>query len=518
MNKFLKKAEGFVASRGFSAGVVTAMVVAIVIVANIIIYAITSLFGLSLSSPIKRDYTHISEGTEKLLAPAEEKGDKVTITFCMSREELEVHDTGKYVLATAEAFDEKYEFIELRFINLLTQMDENGALVKNLADYKTDMRGNPTELRTHSVIFEHEGGNYRVLTDAYSPAGFSGFYTLDASGVAYAYSGEEVIASMVSWVLQRNDERKTVYFTENHGETVDATFGNLLTAAGYYIDTVNLRTVGKVPEDAAFLVISNPITDFERAAEGSGVYTELECLEDYLRTGNGGRGGKLYVSIDPYADRLDNLEELLAKFGVKLAGREGEFGYSRELVVDPSESRATDGMSFNAYYGEGETSKRVIARFADYNTGKLLMSQVSRLELDSSKGAEALLLSSGTSRVICEGETVDKAGGYAVAAYSERAEGSGAVSEIFVVPSILMTNSDILLSGGYSNRNYVYALLDEIFEADTALYGAKSIVYQSGAVENLTQRAARIYTVILLAIPTVIGAVGAAVVIRRKRR
>lgn len=518
MNKFLKKAEGFVASRGFSAGVVTAVVVAIVIVANIIIYSITSLFGLSLSSPVKRDYSHISEGTEKLLAPMEEKGDKVTITFCMSREDLEVHVTGKYVLATADAFDKKYDFIELRFINLLTQMDEDGKLVKNLADYKTDMRGQPTELRTHSVIFEHEGGNYRVLTDLYSSAGFSDFFTIDSTGTAYAYSGEEVIAAMTSWVCKRNDERKTVYFTENHGETVDATFGSLLTSAGYYIDTVNLRTVGKVPEDAAFLVISNPTTDFERAAEGSGVYTELECLEEYLKSGNGGRGGKLYVSIDPYADRLDNLEEFLDGFGIGLAGREGEFGYSRELVIDPAESRATDGMSFNAYYGSGEVSNRVISKFADANTGKLLMSQVSRLELDSARGAEALLVSSPTSRAICEGETLDKEGGYAVAAYSSRSEGDGAVSEIFVVPSVLMTNSDILLSGGYSNRNYVYALLDEIFEADTAIYGAKSIVYQSGAVENLTQRAARIYTVILLAIPAIIAAAGAFVVIRRKRR
>lgn len=538
MNKFLKKAEGFVTSRGFSAGVVTAVVIALVIVANIIIYTLTSLFSLSLSSPIKRDYG-ITGVTDGIFAAAEEKSDKeqVTITFCMAESDLEVHTTGKYVLATARAYANRYSFVKLRFVNLLTQMDENGVFVDDLEKYKTstpscdmhadanndaacDECGEPTELRTHSVIFEHTGGNFRVLTDAYSTAGFANFFTLDSQGSLYAYSGEEIIGAMISWVLQRNDQRKTVYFTENHGETVDVTFGNLLTAAGYYIDTVNLRTVNPEEDlkDAAFIVISNPTTDFGRAAEGSGIHSELERLETYLKKGNDGKGGKLYVSIDAYSDKLENLEAFLEGYGISLAGGEGKYGYSRELVVDPAESRATDGTSFNARFADGATSNKVVAKFAAYNTGKVLMSQVSRLKLDPSRGAEAMLLSSSTSRTVRDGAVTDTAGEYAVAAYSSRSEGGEATSEVFVVPSVLMTNSDILLSSGYSNRNYIYALLDEIYDADTAIYGARSIVYNSGAVENLTQRTATVYTVILIAIPVALAAVGAVVVIRRKRR
>ena len=71
MNKFLKKAEGFVTSRGFSAGVVTALVIALVIVANVIIYTLTSLFNLSLTAPIERDYG-ISGVTDEMFAAAED--------------------------------------------------------------------------------------------------------------------------------------------------------------------------------------------------------------------------------------------------------------------------------------------------------------------------------------------------------------------------------------------------------------------------------------------------------------
>ena len=517
MNKFLKKAEGFVTSRGFSAGVVTALVIALVIVANVIIYTVTSLLNLSLTVPMELDYG-ISGVTDDMFAAAEEKGEKVTITFCMAEEDLEVHTTGKYVLATARAYADRYSFVELRFVNLLTQMDEDGRLVKNLSKYQKDMKGNENPLRTHSVIFEHEGGNYRVLTDTYTSVGFGGFFTLDSSGTARAYSGEEIIASMISWVLQRNDQRKTVYFTENHGETVDVTFGNLLTAAGYYIETVNLRTIGTIPEDAAFVAISNPTTDFERAAEGSGVYTELECLENYLKNGNGGKGGKLYVAIDPYAEKLDNLESFLKEYGITLVGGEGEFGYAREIVLDPSEAIATDSLSFIATYGEGEMSKKIVSNFEKYDTGRVLLSQVCRLDLDGSKGAEAMLKSSSTSSTMLAGSAADDGGEYAVAAYSSRDEGEGARSEVFVIPSVLMTNSDILVSGGYSNRDYMYSMLNEIFLSDTAIYGTKSIIYDSGIVENLTQRMATVYTVILVSIPVVLAAVGVIVVVRRKRR
>ena len=514
MNKFLKTAGSFFTSRGFSSGVITALVIAIVVVVNIVIYTLSSLLGLYVYSPLSHEYG-VTDATEPLFREAEEKGEKVTITFLMAKEDIEQHNTGKFVHKTALSFAEKYSFIDIKYINLLTKMDEDNRIV-DLSKYQKDLRGDDVELRTHSIIFSHGEGNeenYRVVTDLYSSAGFADFYALDSKGAALAYSGEEVMASMISWVL--NEEHKTVYFTENHGETIDVAFSTLLACAGYYIDVINLRT-DEVPDDAALVVISNPISDFERAGEGSGVRAELERLDTYLERGNGGEGGRLYVAIDPYSAKMNNLEALLAEYGITLTGKDGEYGYSRDLVLDPSEAIAMDGMSFIASFAEGEKAGSIAGNIKDYSSGRVLLSQVARLSLDGN--AEALLLSSPTSSVLWEGETVDDGGKFPVAAYSSRNEAEGATSEIVVIPTALLSNGDIMISDGYSNKDFLYSMLDEVYGANTAVYGTSSVVYDTGIVENLTQSGATLYTCILLAIPFALAVVGAVVVIRRKRR
>lgn len=514
MNDFIKRARGFFASRGFSSGLITALVIALVIAANVVIFTLTSLLGLYIYSPVEYNYG-TSGAADSVLSEANEKGDKLTVTFLMAKEDIELHNTGKFVHATALSYAERYSFIDVKYVNLLTKMDENGKLV-DLTKYQKDLRGEEAQLRTHSIIFSYGEGveeNYRVVTDLYSAAGFADFYNLDSSGNAMAYSGDEMFGSMLAWVL--NKEHKTVYFTENHGETVDIALSSLLTAAGYYIDVINLRTT-EVPDDAAFVIISNPTNDFERASVGSGVRAEIERLETYLKTGNGGKGGKIYAQIDPYSDRMENLEALLAGYGIELSGKEGEYGYSRELVVDPSEAIAMDGMSFIASFGEGEHSSAIADNVKGYTDGRVLLSQVARLKLGA--GAEALLYSSPTSRVLWEGSEVAVGGSFPVAAYSSRDEGEGAVSEIVVLPTVLVANGDIMISEGYSNKGFLYSLLEEVYGANNAIYGTKSVIYDSGALENLTQSGATVYTVILFAIPFALAIVGAIVVIRRKRR
>ncbi len=512
----MKKAGSFFGSRGFSASALTALIIAVVVALNILIYTLTSLFGLYLYSPITHDYG-VSGATDELFADAAQKGKKVTITFCMAEDDLAKHGTGAFVLETAKAYEERYDFIELEFINLLTKMDEDGNVVTDrLEKYMTDLRGNENKLYTHSVIFssgEGERENYRVITDTYSTAGFADFYTLDANGIAYAYSGEEVLGSMVAWVL--NEEHKVAYFTENHGETIDVTFANLLASAGYYVDIINLRKES-VPEDAAMVVISNPITDFERAKKGSGIETEIENLETYLAKGNGGKGGRLYVAIDPYADELPILEGFLAEYGIEISGVDGKYGYTRDIITDSSDSISRDSMSFVAGYGSGELGAKISSNVKKYKEGRVLLSEVSRLELDEALGAEALLVSSTSAVATNGGDVVDSAGGYAVAAYSEREEEGGAVSGVFVVPSTLLTNADLLVANGYTNKEFMYSLFEEAFGASAGIYGTESVIFDAGIVENLTNRMAIIYTVLLLMIPVAIATVAVVITVRRR--
>jgi hypothetical protein len=516
MSKFKDKLAGALSSRGLTSGTVTALIIAVVAVLNVLIYTLTSVFGLYLYTPTTYDFS-LSGAMDEMLAEAEADGKEVTLTFCMAESDLEVHPRGAFVLRTARRYAEKYPQVKLHFVNLLTSMDKDGNIV-DLSKYKTDMRGNETPIAPHSVIFSSGEGvmeNYRVITDTYSTDGFADFYAVDGQGYAYSYYGEEIIGSMIAWVL--HTEHRVAYMTSNHGETVDSVFANQLASAGYYVDVINLRNQ-EIPEDAGLVVISNPTTDFERSKGDGSVRAELDRLAGYLESGNGGKGGCLYVAIDPYADRLPALEEFLSERGITVTGRQGEYGYSRDVVADTGEGVTLDNLSFVATPAGGAMASAMAERFAKHTEASVLMSNASRLEIDGSKGAEALLLSSPDSRVTSGGSVVDSAGSYAVAAYSEREGADGARSRVFVVSSVLLTNADVLIANGYSNKEFIYSLLEVAFDGEVGIYGAHRIVFDNTIVEGLTQKMAGVYTVFLLAIPAALAVIGTVVCIRRKNK
>lgn len=513
MSKFTNKLRSALSSRSLTSGTVTALVIAVLVVLNVLIYTLTSVLGLYLYSPLSYDFS-LSGATDELFRRAEDEGREVEITFCMAESELEVHSRGAFVLKTARNYAEKYDFVKLSFVNVLTSMDKDGNIV-DLTKYKTDMRGGEMPITPSSVIFSSGEGdmeNYRVITDTYSTDGFADFYAIDERGYAYSYYGEEIIGSMIAWVL--TPEHKVAYMTSNHGETVDSVFANQLASAGYYVDVINLRKE-EVPEDAGLVIISNPTSDFERS---STVRAELDRLATYLESGNGGEGGCLYVAIDPYADELLALEEFLVSRGITVSGEKGKYGYSRDVVVDSGSGVTLDNLSFVANIAGGKMARAMAERFAPYTTSSVLMSEASRLIVDHTLGAEALLVSSENS-VAMRGESrADSDGTYAVAAYSEREEENGAHSRVFVVSSVLLTNADVLIANGYSNKEFIYSLLEVAFDGEVGIYGTRRIVFDNTIVEGLTQKTAGIYTAILIAIPVLLAAVGAVVCIRRRNR
>lgn len=513
MGKITERIGGFFGSRGFASGTVTALVIAVIIVINIIIYTLTSIFGLYIYSPLTYDYT-LSGALDEHFESRVDENTVVNVTFCMAREDLAADVAGMFVLRTAEYYAERYPFIKLKFVNLLTKIDGEGNYV-DLTKYQTDLRGDETALRSSSIIFSSGEGaeeNYRVVTDNRTSAGFSDFFSLDANSKAYAYIGEEMFGSMVAWVLER--EHKVAYFTANHGETIDIAFASLLASAGYYIDTVNLRD-SEVPEDAAMLVISNPTADFERGKAGSGIRAEIERIETYLENGNGGEGGRLYVAIDPFADAMPTLEGFLTECGITVSGGESEYGYVRDIVYDSTRSIALDSSAFIVDYGESELATKIHSSYKDIKSGGVLISDVARLTLG--EGAEALLISSEGAVSMRGDKTVSEDGSFVLAAYSavkyEESEAG-----VFVIPSALLTNADLLVFNGYSNKELVYSLLDECFGSKLAVYGTRSVVYDSGVVENLTQQMAGVYTACLMLVPVALLCVGVFITVRRKNR
>jgi hypothetical protein len=148
----------------------------------------------------------------------------------------------------------------------------------------------------------------------------------------------------------------------------------------------------------------------------------------------------------------------------------------------------------------------------------VLISGVAGLELDGKLGAQPLLVSSKSSSLVAEGREIDGDGEYAIAALSERKNDDGSLGRVVVVPSIYLTAADALVSEGYSNGDYLYALFSVYFDSTAAPIGCRAVTYGAPILEGFTMQRARLYTAIVIAIPLLIMALGAFVIIKRKNR
>ena len=88
---------------------------------------------------------------------------------------------------------------------------------------------------------------------------------------------------------------------------------------------------------------------------------------------------------------------------------------------------------------------------------------------------------------------------------------------MFVTSSIYLTSTDALVAKGYSNRVFVYSLIEKVFTSGTSVpYGCNTVYYNTEVLENLTMGRARLYTALIMAVPAALAVVGAVVVTRRK--
>lgn len=507
MNKFKQKFTSYLKSRNFPAHIMVALVICAVVFVNILIYTLSSIFPLYIYSPEKEDFS-ISSTSDILFDKYINEGKRVTVTFCSYEEDVENHETGKFVLETARLFKERYgEFINIRFLNALTKLDSEGkSVAEELAIYSDEGKN---LINATSVIFSSET-EFRVITDSVSSTGYVDFFTLDDSLYITSYNGEEIFASSVLWVL--NKDHKNAYLTIGHGETANGTLYNILTVAGYEVKELDLRK-NDIPEDADLVIISNPISDFERGAEGASLITEYDRLVSYRE-----RGGSFMVFFNPLTKRLPVVESFVADFGIsQIATDEGE----RMLIKDNENAITTDGFTLVSEFADSDLAKSMenkIKLHTDESNNRVILRSLAALSLKEGSSAQPVLVSSPSSVLEASGETLDESGNYVIAAFSTLENDLAEPSELFVMSDGMLTASDAVITEGYSNRDFLYSIFDILFDGGNMPYGCKSVVYNEQRLENLTMGDARIYTAILLLVPVIIAAIGAVVALRRKNR
>ena len=513
MKKFSRLASAL-RTRRFSSGVITAIIVMIAIVANMILYVLGTNYGWYFYSEEKIDTT-ITGATDRLFDGLSkgEKG-KVKVSFCMAEDDLEEHDFGANVLDTARQLKERYpDFIELDFINIYTQKNSKGDTV-NLKKYKLDENGKAVNAIVKTTVIFECGDRFRVVNDYATADGYSTFYTLDSSLNMTSYNGEEILASMIAAVTR--EESLKAYITTGHGETLSGSFTGMLSCAGYELELVNIRDAELNVNECDLLVISNPLTDFEKASEGSGLRTEIERLTDYVNN-----GGNVYITLDGYADtkKMSNFYEFLSGCGIEIMTSKTEKGQTlTSIVKDSLESVTPDGFTVIGGYADNEITKRIEKNAKLFGTGKVLMRESAALKC--SGGAFPILTSSQSSELSAGGNTVSSEGSYCMAALANVRESNSddKIGTVFVASSAFVTAEDVIITDGYSNKDFIYSVLEEVFGAHRMPYGCEGIFFDSNTLEGLTMGTAAVYTAIAVAIPVAIAAVGVVIIVRRKYR
>lgn len=174
------------------------------------------------------------------------------------------------------------------------------------------------------VVVILESGDSKKVIDAQSE-----FTTYDYTTYESIDITEQVLTNSI---LSLTDEHKPkIYFTVGHDEinlSEMQILNSYLNNEAFQVNTVNLFSESKVPEDCDILAIMSPTTDF--------LEPEIESLKQYIN-----KGGKIYYTVDTiFTENKDfpNLSKVLDEFGVSVKN-----GY---VVEQSSDKTVSNGYPY----------------------------------------------------------------------------------------------------------------------------------------------------------------------------
>lgn len=311
---------------GGTAVLLTAAVIAVVVIMNVIFSALATNFKWYIDMTTEGLYS-ISDSTHALLDPLADRDDvHIRIIFCTDEDELESSYYSKLVHQSALLYASAFDFVSVEYIDVNAHPGEISA-------FRTT---SGSKIRTNSVIITNDtNGDYRVFTT-------DSFYTLDESNEPYALNAEYKITTAI---LGMTGDNPIAYFTKNHGETTGTSaLWQLLEDAGYEVREVDLQLEDIDYERAQLLIINGPQYDF--AGYGADV-DEIKKVDEFLDS-----IGSMMVFMDSNARSKNDffaLDELLSEWGIT-------FGNS--VVYDKVNSINVSGTALVSVYeteGDGAT-------------------------------------------------------------------------------------------------------------------------------------------------------------------
>ncbi len=477
----------------------SALFVALVLVANLIFYALSTSFGLY-TTMVEPEYYTLSGVTDEYFNKVNPDGDDVTVYFCMTKEELNENFTYGRIYDTVSQFAERYDFLTIKHLDVYYDYDKIEALGAMQREVEA---AEETELTVGkaTVIFVSEATGIAAFRN------LSSFYVYDSENTEdddMIFMGEELVAGCCALVLQ--SERPKAYFTVGHGETLANSMRTALFLAGYDIVVADLSAY-EIEDDCALVVISAPIYDFEEYADSS-IVSEISRLRAFVDG-----GGALWVLRDPFAPSLARLDALCAEYGLSaqkdtyLKDNTASLNTGgTTLLLQPAESAATNSLQSIIAGATGAPLS------VDAATGRC-----SAINLTASHKAVAfpLLQTYDTARLLSkDGELIAEGEPFVAAAIAKTHTGGSLV----LFGSGSFSDEILMETDGYANKDLVFALSEET-SGIVAPIGCGTIIINAEPLEHLTRGESVSYLLLLaVAIPVSVLAVGTVIYLRRRHR
>lgn len=351
----MKQGTGKKLRYGGVTAVLTALIIAVIIVVNVMFSALSKkfLWYADLTSP---ELFTLSDNCIDLL----ENGDKEfnsasttqTIDTIRAEKKAEDPDFRDEDLMIRLIFCDtapEWEDSAMRLYVYQTAQQLEAAFPEYIRVETHDILWNPSAVSkyegissTSQVIIEF-GTEYRVrnLDDFYE-------YEDETNQTLWAYNGEKVFASAILSVTRA--ESPVAGIITNHGEQMSEDLLKTLSLAGFVLENIDLSAMpddtyegdiqdyNPIPKSCRLLVICNPTSDFLEVGDrgDSSHLNEIDRLDDFLVGDVSGRKGSLMVFISSET-RLDNLEDYLSEEWGVVFNRDKETD-APYRVIDESQS------------------------------------------------------------------------------------------------------------------------------------------------------------------------------------
>lgn len=546
---------------GGVSAVLTALIIAVIIIVNVIFSALSQkfLWYADLTPELLYSLSDtaldlIENGDEKFesLSPIEmvdkareENPDTasedlmIDIIFCDDPDTIEANTYQRYVHHTALELEEKFpDYFNVEHYNIIRNPS-------SVSKFKTNSL---SQIYTTSVIVSF-GTEYRVHN-------VQSFYTFNEgeTETPWAYNGEKAFVASILAVTRA--ESPVACITTNHGEAFDdSQFLNTLIDAGYIVQNLDLAA-DEIPEKCRLIVVFDPKSDFT-VADGVADIDEIEKLDKFLDGTN-----SMMVFMDPDTQRLENFEEYLEEWGISYDRYTDDAGVeTSHRIMDSSQALTVDGYTFKADYvtaGTGAAfttdmrSRPVPQSIIFKNAMSISYSDVyspthyapeeNSTDEDDVAYDYASYYANGTSRAIFDVFTTSaKAEAYAGGVLRESASDTNKLklmtvsvenrttqednyhtvneaSYVLACGSTDFASSALLQSNSYGNTNLLLTALRTIGKEPVPV-GLEFKPFADLTIDTITTAESTQYTVVLTVVPVLVAAItGIVVIVRRKNR